>query len=138
MNRELRREFQFFHEWSGGIVGEHAVGALALARAYLKLQAMIDRDQARVRWVQDEYFDLEGFTDDALTERKTRENLQSGLWEVRGCIVEVRCPKCKQWEQRASLWGIVSAFDQQDNYPKVVEGELASEAKLDTQELCTD
>lgn len=118
----LRKRFQWFLAHAGGIVGQHAATSLALARAEAWLEEEIDEERMRVTWEPDEHADL------SWADKEDRRKLDHGYWEVRGCVLERACLECGEWKPVASLWGIVSAFDAQDNYPRIVVTELALEA----------
>jgi hypothetical protein len=98
------RDFQFFRDNAGYVVGQRAVGAIQLARA----ERQIDRLNWTIRWEEDpELYDCDGD--------------QCGHYhEVYGCILEDR-----NGHQLASLWGIA---DPDGNERRVVEAELAAEA----------
>lgn len=121
MSRKLRRRWQFFFKNAGYIVGHAALCALKLAKAEEHLEAAVDTGEARVRWEMDEWADL------SWADERELALIRSGALQVRCCLLETRCTACKRWETSASLFGIVSAFDNLDHYPRVVEAELALE-----------
>jgi len=120
--------FKFFHANGGGIVGQSALGAIALARAEERLHQLIDSGMARIIWEYDNDIDLS--FDEYGTVTKA---LQEGRLESRLCEIQIKCQnhkhclRCNGWESVASLGGIISAFDSRDTYPRIVEAELATE-----------
>ena len=112
VDRTLRRRWRFFFDHAGGIVGERAVTAMALARAEMHAEAA----DWYVLWEPDECPDLSWL----------------GPGEEVGevlCAVLVRMPQSASDGNLstvlASLCGIV---DPDASYRRVVEAELALEA----------
>ena len=68
----------------------------------------------RVRWVYDEEYQTEGsYALDTEEETKAAEdeeilNLNNGTWFALGAIFERKCPTCEQWEEKDSVWGIIT------------------------------
>ena len=110
---KLERAFHFFFENAGYIVGQRAACALSLARAE---QYAEDNDWKAV-WEWDDDADLSWMSDD---ERQQEH-------EVLGCVL-----KDAAGNVLASLWGIVDA---DSNYRRVIEAELAAEAKHNEQQV---
>lgn len=120
--KKLRRAQRFFAEHAGGVVGERAAGALALARA----EAWLDENSDRVAVIW-EYDEEPWESDDGYQPR-----------EVLGCMIVAfppgyleglgygRDPRARDGEILASLWGIA---DPDRNYQRVVAAELALEAR---------
>ncbi len=106
--------FRFFRDAAGGIVGERAIGAMALAKAERTFNR---RDDVRTVWAPEECPDLSWMSD----EERARPH------EVVTCRLERRCGSCGAWECIASLGGIV---DPDADFVRVIEAELALEASL--------
>ena len=122
MNDTTRTAIEFFMDHAGYAKPPGRMAcARGLAKAEAALTAAIRAGTVRVRWEPDEYDDDEC---DALIMRR----IESGEWEAAGCILETKCSECGAWQVRADLWGIVGPVD--DPYRRVVEAELAEEAKL--------
>lgn len=118
---KLRPGFRFFHEWAGYVVGQRAIGAMDLARAELRFQALESEDLARVVWEHDNdadtsWLDQEGF-------EKDLEQFRNGDMLAEWARIDVRIGG--QWVTAASLSGI---FGADDNYRRVVTAELAADA----------
>lgn len=68
-------------------------------------------EKCAVRWVYDENYEPDYDTgDSALTEElinEERQRIESGQYIVLGCIVQEHCPRCEQWADKDSLWGII-------------------------------
>ena len=122
----LRRAFQFFSKNAGGIVGENAKGALALARAEL---AAKDAGLMFVwEWDSDadlSFYDIKDDRGRFYHSRTERERDHEVLW----CRCVIPCAEhganCRHATQLASLSNIV---DPDQSYMRVVEAELALEA----------
>jgi hypothetical protein len=132
-----RERFRFFHDHAGYVVGESAIGAIALARAEELLERAIDLGVARVEWVDDdEPYDYNprgrGF-EDADAEDAARR-FDSNEWTGPfGCVVDIA------GETGASLWGIVvGPRGTNDPYCRVVAAELASEIEDDLRQAIGD
>ena len=110
---KLERAFHFFFDNAGYIVGQRAACALSLARAE---QYAEDQDWT-AEWVNDDDADLSWMSE----EERQQEH------ELLGCVL-----KDAAGNVLGSLWGIVDA---DCNYRRVVEAELAAEAKHNEQQL---
>jgi hypothetical protein len=108
-----RKDYQFFFKQAGYVVGERAKGALNLARA----EQYAEQHGWSFDWTPDDDADWSWMDD---KERK-REH------EVFGCVL-----RDENGNAIESLWGI---FDPDENYQRVVQAELASEAMHRDQEL---
>lgn len=110
--------YRFFREHAGGIVGERAKGALALARAEALLAEAVDLGIGSVEWVDDEEPYDHGFYSDEQVGQFFDSNQWTGPY---GCVVTVG-------DETTSLWGIVlNSRGTDDPYARVVAAELASE-----------
>src|ERR1039457_1390533 len=110
---KLECAFHFFFENAGYIVGQRAACALSLARA----EQYAEDNAWRAEWVNDDCPDLSRMSDDE----------QQQPHEVLGCVL-----KDPAGNVLGSLWGIV---DVDHNYGRVIEAELAAEAKHNEQQL---
>lgn len=97
------REYRFFREHAGYVVGQQALGAWELAKAE---QTAIEREWSFF-WTPDDDADWSFINDDE-------------YHEVYGCIL-----RDAEGNTLASLWGIL---DPDRNYERVVQAELALEA----------
>lgn len=114
MDHDLQEAFRFFHANAGGIVGEHAVCALHLAKA----EEWAQLNDLRVDWEPDHIEDLSWMSD---AERaQPHECYCAVLRDPEGTVLAV-------------LGGIV---DPDRKYTRVVEAELASEAWHDEHRRC--
>jgi phage/plasmid-like protein (TIGR03299 family) len=140
MNAALRKAFQFFLKHAGYIVGQRAAGALSLARAE---QWATDNDLEYV-WSDDPDTDL-GDHELWCANARRRQRKYSIPPETRRklvfccehygyqCLLVRPCPDhgtdCKHAEVLAALGGIL---DPDNNYRRIVEAELALDAKQAT------
>lgn len=134
--RALRRSFRFFLEHAGYRVGHHAEDALSLARA----EGDADKIGVQFIWKQDDDADFSWLTQ---TDERGRylfsKHEREREHEVTWCRAVLPCAEhgvdCEHAVTLASLSGI---FDADQNYMRVVQAELASEAHdLITQVLTT-
>lgn len=125
-----RKAFQFFSEHAGGIVGERAKGAIALARAEQLLERAIGLGVASCEWVDDcEPYD----PGDVDSPEDVARWFESGAWTGPfGCVLNVG-------DAGASLWGIVvGSRGTDDPYCRVVAAELACEVEDDLRQAIGD
>lgn len=129
-----RAAWRFFREWSGGVVGEAAIGAASLARAEEAYQRDEDAGRARIVWEDEAYPDLSWLDEDDEDPRRARyareelQRLEDGRSSILVCALEKRCPACGRWETAASVCGVHVRQDQAGAaYKRVVAAELAAE-----------
>jgi hypothetical protein len=108
-----RKNFEFFFKHAGYIVGERAKGALNLARA----EQYAEERGWSFDWTWDDN------ADSSWMDEKERERDHEAL----GCIL-----RDENGEVIESLWGI---FDPDENYRRVVQAELASQAMYRDEQL---
>lgn len=125
--QRLRNAFAFFKAHAGGIVGEAAKGALALARAEAWAQTNAYSDVTGTGleyvWEFDEFADWSWLEQDFIpqSERdKEHEVTQVALVRV------TKCTECGK-ETRETLASLGGIFDADANYRRVIEAELALE-----------
>ena len=122
MTQATRQSFRFFFEHAGYVVGERAIGALALARA----EAKAKQDGVHFDWQEDCDVDLGDHEVWCSDERANRQHDHEVLY----CVAYKDC-YCKNAAHKphrdivASLSGII---DPDRNYRRIVEAELALEA----------
>lgn len=80
---------------------------------------MVSRNQARVRWEQDEEADV------SWADPQTLAELRSGTLEALACAVQVWDRRTQGWRTVASCCGIVVRPG--DTYCRIMEAELALE-----------
>ena len=144
----LYREFR--REQRQGIAAGHtyshpvgaAVTALRLARDEQAVQRAERQDRIRFRWEYEQYWDIDDLEPEEPWRSQTLERIQNGQYEVLYCVAEVpeRCPHCgevlwgtaqpRRWTHAASLGGIVLDVDDEWNYRREVERELAAEVGI--------
>ena len=134
VSRDLLRRYRFFVRHAGGIVGECAKGALALARAE--------------QWAEDQYLIFKTQPDDQhaycyCDDPKCKYHEGSThTWETVGVVLKDPCQQCvdekvdpsdcRHSEILGSLWGIM---DPSEDYLRVVRAELALEAMHDRERV---
>ena len=127
MTKTRREAFRFFHEWGASRVGEAALQAMELARAEDRFTDLEAYDRARFVWEYDQDADISWMDARDLTA------YEAGRLEVLWVRLEVWHEDTRTgfgaWETVASLGGVSLLPDQaSQNYRRVVEAELASEA----------
>lgn len=115
----LYKRYLFFKDHAGYCVGQRAVGALALARA----EMWAEEHDIEFAWEWDDDGDLSDHSywcNQAKLDEDYYERGNTCDHDILGCRVV--------WngETQASLWSII---DPDSNYRRVVEAELALEAK---------
>lgn len=124
MNQSVARRFKQFHGQTGGIVGQAAVAAFSLAKAY---EAAHAADTLAFVWQHDESPDLSWMDEATLAEFNRGETEMLACALIRKC--EAHGTDCRHAEILASLCGIhVRPGDRL--YGQIVEAELALEAGI--------
>lgn len=124
--RKLREAWQFFHEHAGYVVGRRAIGAMSLARAEALFEDADAAGLARIRWEDDPYADASWLEQPEFA--RELEQYRDGDMSCESALLEVREDEDEPWQCVGSLGGI---FDADDDYRRVVNAELASEALAD-------
>lgn len=120
----IRNLWKFFHAHAGGIVGQRAVNALHLARAYDWLGEQVENGVLIVCWECDQYADRGprdwdwSDADIRRWDRAEHEVLWCSIRDAEGNVL-------------TSLGGI---WDPDQDYRRVVEAELAEEVWSDARE----
>lgn len=109
----MMQAYKFFKANAGGIVGQCAAGALALAKAEEWAQA----EEVTIEWMPDDDAD-EGNLCQCKECVEWRESNGMDVW---GCVLTLG-------DESVSLWGIERPSDE---YRRVVEAELAQELQTD-------
>jgi hypothetical protein len=119
----LRAAWQFFQAKAGGIVGQSAKTALALAKAEAGLADAVYCGLARIIWQPEEAADT------SWMDTKALKAWQDGSVECLWASVQTREDSASEdWQTAASLGGIFLYADGEADYRRIVEAELAAEA----------
>lgn len=134
IDKDLLSRFRFFAANAGGIVGQNATTAIALARA----ERWADDEELETEWMQDddgdlgdhEYWCHNARSIDRLSAREQRAyNVSSCEHAIEWCRLVRPCADhgtdCKHAETLGSLGGIIDA---DRNYRRLIRAELALEA----------
>ena len=111
----LRERFKWMLEHCGYRVGYHAIDALALARA----EQYADNNDWVYEWEDDTCADLSWWDED----KPIPDNLRVDI-----CVLWDICPECSAKTTPLASLGGISYYDYDDDYPRLIEAELALEA----------